>query len=429
MTRAALAGRATTVSSWSARPSPRIAYVLAALLGAAVACTGFPPFSNANTVLGVADRPWIVVAMPAALLAVTALLAALRLPVGRPAPNPHGLAAGAALLLLAGFVSIVGSDDPERSAVLGVLAISAPLLLYVGLTNARVPAGWLAAGFLVATSLMLLRADAVFVGDWGFPSTADLAAAKDQSVAYDFHYYTLGNPGHTAGFLLMPFTLAAAWAGDRHIARWQRALLVGAAALAGGTLILVYTRSAIASAVAVLVVLALVAPMRRRRRMIVLSAMAAATAAMIVVSFDYVAQLLDSDRNASVPERLDSLQDGMTTLADHPLTGVGLGQYGAGGNIPAHSSIVQAGAEMGVLGLGALLILTVAVCAHAALVVRRCGWFGLRPAAALAVAVYAVYAALGAPSSSGLFSDYVSVWGMSAALLLALSCTPAPEPA
>ena len=97
----------------------------------------------------------------------------------------------------------------------------------------------------------------------------------------------------------------------------------------------------------------------------------------------------------------------------------------AAGYLHAHSSIIQAGAEMGVLGLCALTLLTGGVIWSAMRVVKADGWFGLRPAAALAVAIYAVHAALAEPASEGLFNGYTAVWGLTAATLLAVSLRPA----
>ena len=407
----------------------RVSAALGVAIGAGVALAGFPPFSNANTVLGLEERPWIVVAMPALLIACTALCAALVAPARRQLPGARLFAAGSLLLLVGAVVSILGSGDPSRSGTLVVLAISAPVLLFVGLVHTRLSPRWLAAGFLLGLAVMLIRADAVFIREWGLPGPAQLQAAKYQSIAYDFHYYTLGNPDHTAGFLLMSLCLASFWCGGRALRGWQRGLLAGSAALSAFTLVLTYARAAIGTAIALVVLLVLVLPASRRTRLLLTAAVAAATAVLIIGTLDYVSTLLNTDRSASVPERLASLEDGLVTLAHHPVTGVGLGEYATGaGYFPAHSSIIQAGAEMGVLGLCALVVLTVAVCAHAVRGVRAQGWFDLRTSAGLAVAVYALHAAMAAPASSALFSGYITVWGLTASLLLAVSFMSAPEP-
>ena len=190
---------------------------------------------------------------------------------------------------------MLASEDPARSSILVALAISAPVLMFVGLVHSRLSPRWLAAGFLLALSVMLLRADAVFLRDWGLPGPAQLSAAKYQSVAYDFHYYTLGNPNHTAGFLLMPLCLAAYWAvGRRSLATWQRGLLAGAAALCAFTLVLTYARAAIATAIGAIVLLVLVLPTARRTRIALVATVAVVTATMIVGSLDYVGGLFDT---------------------------------------------------------------------------------------------------------------------------------------
>lgn len=408
------------------RPKPQLraaaptAFALA--VGAGVALVGFPPLSNANSMLGLADRPWVVVAMPALLITWATLAAAILLPLGGSPAGTRMLAAGAGMLLVGGFASVLGSDDPARSSILVVLAISAPVLMFVGLVHSRLSPRWLAAGFLLALAVMLVRADAVFLRDWGLPGPAELNAAKYQSVAYDFHYYTLGNPNHTAGFLLLPLCLSLFWAfGSRANRRWVPALAIGAA-LCGFSLILTYTRAAIAAAIVLVILLVVVLPAARRTRMALFAAIGVLTIGMIATSLDYLTKLLDTDRDASVPERLLSLKDGLITLADHPVSGVGLGQYAADvGYFPAHSSIIQAGAEMGVLGLCGLVVLGVAACAHALRRIAEHGWFDLRSAAALSVAVYALYAAVAAPATAGLFSGYNAVWGLTASLMLALS--------
>ena len=67
-------------------------------------------------------------------------------------------------------------------------------------------------GFLVVSSLLLLRAAVVFVRDYGSPAPADMFAAKFSSVPYDFHYYGLQNPTQTSLWVLLPMTLGCYWA-------------------------------------------------------------------------------------------------------------------------------------------------------------------------------------------------------------------------
>ena len=374
--------------------------------------SGFAPISHFSDVAGVLDRPWLVVAMPICLTAIAAGLAALVWPAPGRVRIPPAISAGGVVLLLGGLVSILDSPDPVASAVIAVVAITAPALLLVALLHARLDPSWMAVGLLVSASVLLLRADTVFLRDWGFPTTAKLFAAKYQNVAYDFHYYTLGNPDHTAGYLLMPLTLASLWVLSTRLRPAARIVIAATGAVAMATLVITYARFATATGVAVLVLAALAAPVARWVRVILVGCIAALAVAFVISAFDYLTELLSTSSDASVPERVSSLKDGLIALADNPFMGVGLGQYTSDhGYFPAHSSIIQAAAEMGVLGLCGLLLLTGGTILHARAVVAADGWLGLRPAAAVAVAVYALHAALAAPSSSGLFSGYVSVWG------------------
>jgi O-antigen ligase len=332
------------------------------------------------------------------------------------------VAAGGLLLIAGALASIGGSADPDQTAMIALLAVSSPALLLLALVHSRLDPPALAAGFLSAVTLFLLRADLVFLRDWGFPTPAKLFAAKYQNVAYDFHYYTLGNPDHTAGFLLMPLALAAFWAAGRTPSLRWRAAVTCAAAVTAISLVLTYARLATATGVVLIAVLALMIPAARRIRLGLIAAVCALALAYAVAAAGYILNLLSTARNASLAERFYSLGDSLATLADHPLTGVGLGQYvTSNGFFPAHSSVFQAAAEMGVLGLAGLLLVTIAVVVHAANVVRADGWVGLRPAAAVAVAIYAIHAAMAAPASSGLFTGFIPVWGLSAALLLAIA--------
>lgn len=393
-----------------------------ALIGAGAAAGGFAPFNDINSHLDLAARPWVVVAMPAVLVAALALTAALLAPAHRARPLPHGLTYGALLLLTGAGLSVLASDNPERSATLVVLAISAPIGLFLGVYHARLDHRYLLGGFLAATALMLLRADAIFLRDWGLPTGGKLEAAKFQNVPYDFHYYTLGNPDHTGGFLLMPLVVSAFWAARRDLDTRLRAALGLVALICLGTLILTYARFAIVSGIVALAVLAVVVPADRRTRMFLVGGVGTVLVAFGAVAFSYLLQLFDTDRTASVPERFSSLEDGLVTLGNEPLTGIGLGQYSADvGYFPAHSSIAQAGAEMGVLGFAAIVLLTVSVVVLAVHMIRGRGWLHLSSITSLAVAGYAIHAAAAAPSSSGLFSGYTSVWGMTAALLLGVA--------
>ena len=118
----------------------------------------------------------------------------------------------------------------------------------------------------VTSAGFLLRADAVFLRDWGLPTASTLRTAKLSDQPYDFHYYTLGNADHTAGFLLMTLVLAAFWAGQRGgLSRYLRALLWVIAAISLVTMFLTYARFAIVTAIIALGILILVIPVRPGR--------------------------------------------------------------------------------------------------------------------------------------------------------------------
>jgi O-antigen ligase len=405
----------------------RVELSLSVALGAAVPLTGFTPLNHADEVVGIIDRPGLIVAVPSILVVLVALACSVGLPARERRRVPAGIAAGGLLLVAAAAISVTGSADPRRSLLLMVLSVCAPALLFVALLRSRLSPAALLGGCLAALALLLLRADVAFFHDWGLPSTADLQAAKYQNVAYDFHYYSLGNPDHTAGYCLMPLVAAAYWCAGRRLPRPARLALAVAAAVIMLTLVLTYARFAIATAIAMLALLAAVLPGRRRIRAVALAVVAAGAVLFVASTASYLAQLASTRSDASVPERVTSLKDGFAALAEHPLTGAGLGQYSeALGRLPAHSSVVQAGAEMGVLGFAALLLLTAALVAHAARVIRSAGWFDRRAAAALAVAVYAVASAIAAPSDLALIVEFVPVWALTAALLLAVSLM-APE--
>lgn len=362
---------------------------------------------------------------PAVLTAVLAGGAALWFPrravVVRPA-----LLAGAALLLTGAALSLLGSDDPTSSALLTVVAVSAPMALFASLLYADIPLRIAAGAFVVVTCVLMLRADAVFVQTWGFPTLESIFTAKFTSTPYDFHYYGLGNPDHTAGFLLMPFAVALLWSTERGLAPVWKLLALTAAALLLFSLVLLYSRSALVVAF-VLVLAAILVVARGRARYVSIAAAVAAFLAFAVAGGDYLLGVFSTSSTSAGGERVASLTEGLSALAGQPLTGVGLGRYGpANGYFNAHSSVIQAAAEMGVVGLSALVLLTSGLVAQAVRYLRLHGPRGPFSGAALGVGVYAVYATLAAPANEGLYSGYVSVWALSVALLLAMAHEPQP---
>jgi O-antigen ligase len=303
-----------------------------------------------------------------------------------------------------------------------VLAVSAPLAVFIGVVWSDLPVGVMAGCLIAATTVLLVRADAVFLSTWGVPTPSVLFEAKYTQTPYDFHYYTLGNPNHTAGWLLIAVTLSGLWVADRSLGTAHRAALGVALGVTALTLVLTYSRLAIATAIAIGVIALVRLTPRTRVRWATLAATALVVLIGMAANRTYLRSLFGTSSDATIPERLGSLGDGLIALAGDPFTGVGLGRFGPeSGFVPAHSSIIQAAAEMGVLGLCALLLLSYGIVAHGIRVVRASGWAGLGPAAAVAVATYAIYAAFAASANEGLYSGYNAVWGLTAACVLGVS--------
>ncbi len=354
-------------------------------MGAAVPLACFRPIVGVSDTFATPEHAWRILLMPSVLLAAAAVLYAVFFPSAHPGHLPPALAGGGALLILAAVVSTAASQDPAASAIIAVLAISAPIILVVALLHADVSPRALALGFLVTSAGFLLRADAVFLRDWGLPTASTLRTAKLSDQPYDFHYYTLGNADHTAGFLLMTLVLAAFWAGQRGgLSRYLRALLWVIAAISLVTMFLTYARFAIVTAIIALGILILVIPVKTWSRIALLSITGGSAAIIAAVNWHYISTLLDTGAGSSGFVRTTSIENGLAALSSKPLTGLGLGQYGpATGIEPAHSAIVQAGAEMGIAGLLAILLITAALVGLAIRLIRRYGWLGLPSAAAL----------------------------------------------
>jgi hypothetical protein len=393
--------------------------VAAVLLGVGVPASGFTPFNHAADVLALPEHPWRVLLMPPVLLAALALSAAVVAPRAVPRP-PVGLAAGGvALLFLGASLSLLGSDDQARSLLQVVTAVVAPAALFVGVMYSAIPRRVLAISFLGATMVLLARADALFFLERGVPSGTALLQAKFSNQPYDFHYYALQNPNHTAAFVLLPLALAAFWANDRRLSGLCRAALSLIAFTCMLTLVLLFVRSGIV--LGVLILLGSVATSRRRL------AFGAAGAVVLLVGAvaaspaiaNYLVRTGSLVRGSSAQVRLESIATGAAVTAEHPGTGLGLGHFERLQQaVPAHSSIVQAGAEMGLAGMAGVALLSVALCLWSIRLLRQHRGLGMRAGAGVAVTAYVVQAALLGGANAGLANGFVSVWSLSVALLV-----------
>jgi len=393
----------------------------AILLGAGVPASGFTPFNHADDVFALAEHPWRLVLMPPVLLAGLAVLGAVVAPARGPSGRAGPVAFGAALLLLAASLSLLGTEDQTRSGLLFVTAVLAPFALFLGLRSSALSRRLIAISFLAATVVLLARADLVFLLQEGLPTGDTLFRAKFSNRPYDFHYFGLQNPNRTAAFVILPLALAAFWARDRRLPRPARSALVIVAAICLITLVLLFVRSGIV--LGVLIVLGSFATSRRRLVLGVVVALVlggvALAASPSVSGYLTGAGVLEEGSSGQV--RLESIGDGAATAIAHPLTGLGLGYFERPGAVAAHSSIPQAGAEMGVAGMAALTLLSIALLAAGVRLARRYDWSGLEAGAAVGVAAYVVQTVLFAGANAGLANGFVSIWGLSVALLLVIA--------
>lgn len=398
--------------------------IVAGGLGAGVPLSGFTPFNSAPDLLGMAQQPILVLLTPAVLLGGLALAGAVVAPAAWSWHRDVKILAAGGVLLVIGFaLSLLSTDDVWYSILIGATAVLAPAALAVGVARSAVPAHVVVGCFLLACCLMLVRADLVFVQLHGLPSPATLYEVKFLNRPYDFHYYTLANPNGTAAWLLMPLAVAL-FSACGAVHRRTRIVLVAAAVLIGGTLILAYSRSAIAAAI-LLVVGALAAlPIGRPLRYAVIATFVVGVVAFALAptNRDYLSAVVATDPLSSGGERVTTTVDGLRVALDHPLTGVGLGRYNLQtGYVPAHTSIAQAAAEMGVFGALGMLLVTIGSVMLAIRLARAHGCGAVRVAAAIAAAAYLVFNVFIAGASEGLYSGYVSVWGLTVALLLGLA--------
>ncbi len=406
------------------RWSPEWRVVAACAVGVVAVLSGFPPLNNVPAVLHVAALPGFALATPAAVVALLAL-ASSRDAASTPSPlvlTPIGLTCLGAVL------SLLHSRHPAASTALVLLGVIAPSALFLAVRRGGLPSPVLAASFLVALTAVLLRADLVFLQQHGLPTPTTLFQAKFSDRPYDFHYYTLGNPDETATFLLLPFTLCLVWALGRQTPKRMRRLLIGAALLIFVTLVLLYIRLPLLIATVLLLGAVMRSGWRRRVRLALAIGILSVAAAFALASpSHYLSDLFSTQSSSSGTQRLSSIGDGWQALIDHPLTGVGLGQFGSGTVPPAHSSVIQAGAEMGVAGLVGLTLITIGLPLAALKRAHEAAASTLSRAALAGAAVYVLASAMTGAAHEALLVNDISVYGLELALFAGIGLAPVAE--
>jgi hypothetical protein len=404
-----------------------VAVVGACVIGAGIALIGFPPLNDIAALLHVDTLPGFAVLTPAVLVAALTVWISRRRPTAGTVPIVAVLVI--ALICLGGCLSLTATPQINSSMALLALGVVAPGCVFLAVRRGGIPPAVLAGSFLAGLTAVLAWADLVFLWDNGLPTPTKLFDAKFTSHAHDFHYYTLGNPDHTATFLLLPLTLGLIWLQDRGLSRRARGLLVAAAAVLLFTLLLLYVRLPMIVGFALLLVAVLRSGLPHRLRVAILVAALGGAAWMVVASpADYFAHLFSTSRSSSGGVRLGSISDGLRVLGHHLLTGVGLGQYGSTTGVPAHSSVVQAGAELGLTGLLGLLLMTIALPVIAIVHCRGRRTPVLAKAALAGAAVYVLAAAVSAGADDGLFVGLVPVYGLTLALFAGIGLTDDPAP-
>jgi O-antigen ligase len=414
-----------TASVWSAAGKRPIAIegawttLLSCLIGGGIAMTGFPPLNNVSAVLHMQALPLLVVLSPTCLLALLAVWT-----VWRSQPDlrwltrvPPTATLCFVLVSLGGAMSLLQSTQPGYSAALLTAGILAPALIFLSVRSGALRPSYMAGAFIAVLVVLLGRADLVFLSQHGLPTAQTLYNAKFSSRPYDFHYYTLGNPDETAAFLIIPLTLCLFWAMGRSTRRSTRLWLLLASGMILVSFFLLYIRLADLFAVAVLIAAVLCSPWPTRIRWGIVGIVVAVFVAFSAASpGHYLLHIFQTSNGASGAVRIGSVEAGWNALLHHPLTGVGLGMFGSRAAAPAHSSILQAGAEMGALGLLGLAAMTVSLVWVAVRSVRIGEWIGFRGAASLAAATYVIYAALSGGAYEGLMVGFTSIYGLTLAM-------------
>lgn len=424
-----------TASAWSVagkRPIPiEGAWItlLSCLIGGGIAMTGFPPLNNVSYVLHTQALPLLILLSPACLLALLAVWT-----VWRSQPDlcwltrvPPMATLCLVLVSLGGTLSLLHSTQPGYSAALLTAGILAPALVFLSVRSGALRPSYMAGAFIAVLVVLLGRADLVFLSHYGFPTAQSLYNAKFSSRPYDFHYYTLGNPDETAAFLIVPLTLCLFWAVGRSTRKSTRLSLLLASGVILATIFLLYVRLADLFAAVILIVAVLHSPLSARVRWGIVGVTVAAFVAFGFVSpGHYLLHIFQTNEGSSGAVRISSLEAGWNALLHHPLTGVGLGMFSSR-TVPAHSSILQAGADMGVLGFLGLATMTVSLVWVAVRSVRTGEWFGFRGTASLAAATYVVYVALSGAAREGLMVGFISIYGLTLAMVAGIGVSVPSE--
>jgi putative inorganic carbon (HCO3(-)) transporter len=228
---------------------------------------------------------------------------------------------------------------------------------------------WCAWAFLVGISVGAVWGLSQFA--WGYGEAKE---AGMLGIRHAVKVHSLGHPNHTATYLLMMLALALGIASYGHADLTLRKLALGALPLIALALILTYSRSALVAALALMSVFGVLLWRKGAWvRVIIAGALIMGLVVFVAVgarktrSTDLVHILKTPFTGGAMTDRFIVWQGIIRVLKDRPLVGVGprnfnlmdKEQYGIRSSYHyfnhAHSMYFNVAAEMGLLGLGALL--------------------------------------------------------------------------
>lgn len=390
---AAAAGVAAGLLATRVSTPPLVLAAAVGLLGAAaivavpelgLLALAFSTFVNLSGVLtGHFDAPVTLMTLlvPVVALAVLAQWFWRRRP-------PEGWLRPALLVAtfgVAGILSLLAATDPARTldglariAKDGIIAVLVVTLIHRGATLRRVLWTLLAAGLLMGTISVHQHLTGNFAFDyWGLASEPRTWGGSDQAV----HRVTgpIGNPNSYGLILLILVPIAV----DRLACRGRlapRILALWALVVCSLSIVFTYSRGAFVALVAMLAFLLIV---RRPRLRGVLIAAGVAALLMPLVPSSYVHRMATLVGAIRQPEETIGVQDASLRgrlsenlaagqmFLDHPLIGVGLGNYpvryqdysqqlmldSRSTERSPHSLYLEIAAETGIVGLLALGII------------------------------------------------------------------------